>query len=97
MLLLKTKCPICGVEFSPEVRKVDDGEAEVTCPNGHVFTILVDRETVLDCEIRDWDRFALLPSSMQDALLEVIQSGKVPREMVALMRRLKESGIVVCT
>ncbi|MEZ0318880.1 MAG: hypothetical protein ABWK05_02665 [Pyrobaculum sp.] len=98
MLLLKTKCPVCGVEFIPDnIRRIDGNEAEVTCPNGHVFTILVDRESVLDCEIRDWDRFAVLPSSMQNAVLEVIRSGRVPSEMVTLMRRLKEAGIVVCT
>jgi len=91
--LEKVKCPVCGVEFvSPTAH------GEVVCPNGHVFNVGdVEENSVLDCEIRDWERFALLPLSMQNAVLEVIQSGRVPKDLLALMRRLRESGIVVCT
>lgn len=92
------KCPICGIEFKPVIKSVKDGEAEVVCPNGHVFTIFVNNsESVLDCEIRDWERFGLLPQATQQAVLEAIQSGRVPSDLQTLMRRLKETGIVVCT
>ncbi|MFN7106532.1 MAG: hypothetical protein ACK4M3_08150 [Pyrobaculum sp.] len=84
----KARCPICGVEFP-----LAAGRREATCPNGHVFHI----DTVLDCEIRDWDKFALLPLSTQQAVLEVIQSGKIPNELAALMKRLREAGVVICT
>jgi len=57
----------------------------------------VEKNSVLDCEIRDWERFALLPLSMQNAVLEVIQSRRVLKDLLALMRRLRESGILVCT
>jgi len=91
--LEKVKCPVCGVEFVPPTT-----HGEVVCPNGHVFNVdNIEENSVLDCEIRDWERFALLPLSMQNAVLEVIQSGRVPKDLLALMRRLRESGIVVCT
>ncbi|AAL64124.1 hypothetical protein [Pyrobaculum aerophilum] len=92
----KVKCPFCGVEFIPSIKSSAGGEAEVTCPNGHAFTIMLN-DFVLDCEIRDWERFSLLPQSTQQAVLEVIQSGKVPPDLQTLMRRLKEAGVVVCT
>jgi hypothetical protein len=92
------KCPVCGVEFRPTVRSLEGDEAVVMCPNGHVFTVSVPNDDlVFDCEIRDWERFGLLPQATQQTLLEVIQSGKVPNELQPLMRRLKEAGIVVCT
>jgi len=92
------KCPICSVEFKPTVGSLNGEEVEVTCPNGHTFTAFVPNgDSVLDCEIRDWERFGLLPQATQQAVLEVIQSGKVPNELQTLMRRLKEAGIVVCT
>jgi len=93
------KCPICGVEFKPTaVRPITEDEVEVTCPNGHTFIVTALRnDSVFDCEIRDWERFGLLPQATQQAVLEVIQSGKVPNELQTLMRRLKEAGIVVCT
>ncbi len=92
------KCPVCGVEFRPTERSLNGDEAEVMCPNGHIFTVpALNDDLVLDCEIRDWERFGLLPQVAQQALLEVIQSGKVPNELQPLMRRLKEAGIVVCT
>ena len=56
-----------------------------------------DTFSVVDCEIRDFDKFALLPASVQHAVLEVMRSGKVPADLQALMKRLKEAGIVVCT
>ncbi|MEM0484097.1 MAG: hypothetical protein QW434_05305 [Pyrobaculum sp.] len=93
----KIKCPYCGVEFTPSsFSPSSSGEAEVICPNGHIFTVVLN-DYVLDCEIRDWDRFSLLPQSTQQAVLEVIQSGKVPPDLQTLMRRLKEAGVVVCT
>ncbi|ACB40407.1 hypothetical protein [Pyrobaculum neutrophilum] len=97
MYLQVARCPICGVEFRPEVKSIDDGEAEVRCPNGHVFTIHIDNDAVFDCEIRDWERFGLLPQTIQHAVLEAIQSGRIPRELRPLMTRLKDAGVVVCT
>jgi hypothetical protein len=92
------RCPVCGVEFRPTVRSLEGDVAEVMCPNGHIFTVSVpDSDLVLDCEIRDWERFVLLPQATQQAVIEVIHSGKVPNELQAPMRRLKEAGIVVCT
>ncbi len=92
------KCPVCGVEFRPTVKFLEGGEAEVMCPYGHIFTVSVPNDDlVLDCEIRDWEKFGLLPQATQQAVLEVIQSGKVPNELQPLMRRLKKAGIVVCT
>ncbi len=97
-LTSSVKCPICGVEFRPTVRSFNGEEVEVTCPNGHIFTVVVPNgDSVLDCEIRDWERFGLLPQATQQAVLEVIHSGKVPNELQTLMRRLREAGIVVCT
>jgi len=52
---------------------------------------------VVDCEIRDWERFALLPLSTQNTILEVIQSGRIPKDLLPLMTRLRDAGIVVCT
>ena len=57
----------------------------------------VEENSVLGCEIRDWERFALLPLSTQNAVFEVIRSGRVLKDLLALMRRLRESGILVCT
>ncbi|MGC8994084.1 MAG: hypothetical protein ACP5J0_01695 [Pyrobaculum sp.] len=97
-LYQKARCPFCGVEFNASIKSVVGGEAEVVCPNGHVFTISISSsDFVLDCEIRDWERFSLLPQSTQLAVLEVIQSGRVPPDMQALMRRLRDAGVVVCT
>lgn len=49
--LEKVKCPVCGVEFVPPTT-----HGEVVCPNGHVFNIGdVEENSVLDCEIRDWE------------------------------------------
>ncbi|MEM1572547.1 hypothetical protein [Pyrobaculum sp.] len=93
MYVNRLNCPVCGVEFDTG-RKEFNGV--VTCPNGHTFTV-IDSNTVIDCEIRDWDRFAKLPPSMQNAVIEIIQSGKIPEDMKTLMRRLREAGIVVCT
>ena len=94
----RVRCPVCGVEFRPTVRSLEGDEAEVMCPNGHIFTVSVPNDDlVIDCEIRDWERFGLLPQTTQQAVLEVIYSGKVPNELQSLMRRLKEAGIVVCT
>ncbi|AET32043.1 hypothetical protein ODS41_01535 [Pyrobaculum sp. 3827-6] len=97
-LYQKARCPFCGVEFNASIKSVVGDEAEVACPNGHVFTISISNsDFVLDCEIRDWERFSLLPQSTQQAVLEVIQSGRVPPDMQALMRRLRDAGVVVCT
>ena len=54
-------------------------------------------DTLFDCEIRDWEKFSLLPQATQQAVLEVIRSGKVPKELQTLMRKLKDTDIVVCT
>jgi len=54
-------------------------------------------DSVLDCAIRDWERFGLLPQAIQQAVLEVIYSGEEPNELQSLIRRLKEAGIAVCT
>jgi len=56
-----------------------------------------EESEVLDCEIRDWERLGALPLSMQDSILEAIQSGKVPKSLLPLIRRLRDAGIVVCT
>ena len=84
------------MEFRPTIRSLEGDAAEVVCPNGHVFTVPIP-DSALDCEVRDWERFGLLPKATQQAVLEVIYSGKVPNELQSLMRRLKEAGIVVCT
>ncbi|MEM4577295.1 MAG: hypothetical protein QXU59_00475 [Pyrobaculum sp.] len=86
------KCPICRVEFTPA-----SSGGYVACPNGHIFKLAEASETLLDCEIRDWDRFSLLPQQTQQSILEIIQNGRVPPEMLPLMRRLKDAGVVVCT
>lgn len=52
---------------------------------------------ILDCEVRDWERFGILPLSIQEAVLEAIAAGKVPRSLLALMARLRDAGIVICT
>lgn len=92
------KCPTCGVEFVPTSTRISGDLVEVVCPNGHRFTAPVEIfEVLLDCEIRDWDRFSLLPQQTQQLIIEVIQSGKVPHDAVPLMRRLREAGVVVCT
>jgi len=52
---------------------------------------------LLDCEIRDWERFSLLPLQQQQVVLESIQSGRASPSIRALLRRLKDAGIVVCT
>jgi len=52
---------------------------------------------VIDCEIKDWEKFGALPQSTQKAVLEVIQSGKVPKDLLPLMKRLKDTGVVICT
>jgi len=52
---------------------------------------------VLDCEIGDWEKFGKLPLSTQKAVLDVIQSGKIPADLLPLVRRLREAGVVVCT
>lgn len=105
-LIVKVRCPVCGVEFTPhldneEAKKARTGGFEKTlqCPNGHAFTALIKADTnlIYDCEIRDWERFGLLPAATQQAILEAIQGGRVPRELIPLMTRLREAGIVICT
>jgi len=94
LVILLGKCRTCG----EEVEAVSKGDAK--CPKcGGPVEFYGGKEVVklLDCEIRDWERFSLLPQSTQQAVLEVIQSGKVPPDLQTLMRRLKEAGVVVCT
>ncbi len=44
------KCPVCGVEFRPTERSLNGDEAEVMCPNGHIFTVpVLNDDLVLDC------------------------------------------------
>ncbi len=106
----KFKCPVCGAEVEPSLapevlRAYEAGEAvflSLTCPRGHTFSVVlkkpaVEEEALVDCEIRDWDRFSLLPQQQQQVVLESIQSGRVSPSVRALLRRLKEAGIVVCT
>jgi len=56
-----------------------------------------ERPEVLDCEIGDREKFGKLPPSTQRAVLDAIQSGKIPADLLPLVRRLKETGIIVCT
>ncbi|MFB6491117.1 MAG: hypothetical protein TU35_007760 [Thermoproteus sp. AZ2] len=58
------------------------------------------RETapLLDCEVRDFEAFStLVPPSLQQAVLDAIQSGSAPRELMPLLNRLKAAGVLVCT
>lgn len=75
------------------------GRVQLTCPNGHSFVATVAQEetVVLDCEVRDWERFGLLPTTTQETVLEAIQGGRIPRELLPLMTRLRNYGVVVCT
>ncbi|MGC9169264.1 MAG: hypothetical protein ACP5HD_00780 [Thermoproteus sp.] len=106
----KFKCPVCGAEVEPTLtpealRAYEAGEAlflNLTCPHGHTFSVVLKKPTaeedvLLDCEIRDWDRFSLLPVQQQQVVLESIQSGRASPSVRALLRRLKDAGIVVCT
>ncbi len=109
-IVQKFKCPVCGAEVEPRLspealRAYEAGEAvllSLTCPNGHAFSVVLkkpvaEEEALVDCEIRDWDRFSLLPQQQQQVILESIQSGRASPSIRALLRRLKEAGIVVCT
>lgn len=103
------KCSVCGAEFDfalprEAAEAYERGEPvalALRCPNGHSFSTVLRRlepgEGLVDCEIRDWERFALLPQHQQQIVLEAIQSGRVGPSLKALMRRLKEAGIVICT
>ncbi|MEZ0248771.1 MAG: hypothetical protein ABWJ97_05810 [Thermoproteus sp.] len=105
----KFKCPVCGAEVEPTLssealRAYESGEAlflTLTCPRGHSFSVVLkkqtEEETLLDCEIRDWERFSLLPLQQQQVVLESIQSGRAGPSIRALLRRLRDAGIVVCT
>ncbi|MFB6490001.1 MAG: hypothetical protein TU35_001935 [Thermoproteus sp. AZ2] len=103
----KFKCPVCGVEFDYALTQqlaeaYNRGEAvalSLTCPNGHAFATVLKKaeEELVDCEIRDWDRFAVLPPRQQQVVLEAIQSGRVSPSLRALLRRLRDAGIVICT
>ncbi|CCC81361.1 hypothetical protein [Thermoproteus tenax] len=109
MAAQKFKCPVCGAEVehsltSELLRAYENGETVVltlTCPHGHTFSAVMRKamseDTLLDCEIRDWDRFSLLPSQQQQIVLEAIQSGRASPSIKALLRRLREAGIVICT
>jgi len=76
-------CPVCGLELR-----------EGKCPNGHEGVKL---ELRLDnCEIRDLERFSLLPSSIQQLLLTAVESGVGPPTLYPLMVKLRDAGVVVC-
>ncbi|KUO87470.1 MAG: hypothetical protein AT715_03155 [Thermoproteus sp. JCHS_4] len=109
-VLQKFKCPVCGAEVEPALapealRAYEAGEAlflSLTCPRGHTFSVVLkkpaaEEDRLLDCEIRDWERFSLLPLQQQQVVLESIQSGRASPSIRALLRRLKDAGIVVCT
>lgn len=54
--------------------------------------------SLLDCEVRDFETFsALVPPSLQQAVLDAIRSGSAPRELLPLLNRLKAAGVLVCT
>jgi hypothetical protein len=97
---VKLKCPVCGVEFDYALppQLAYNQALSLTCPNGHAFATVLKKkeEELVDCEIRDWDRFAILPPHQQQVVLEAIQSGRASPSLRALLRRLRDAGIVVC-
>jgi len=95
MSLLAT-CPICHTTFYAE----PSGDSLVICPKGHVFpldSVSEDDERLLDCEIRDWERFSVLPTAVQQNIIEAIQNGKLTKSLIPLMVKLRDAGIIVCT
>ncbi|ABL88549.1 hypothetical protein Pisl_1389 [Pyrobaculum islandicum DSM 4184] len=59
-----------------------------------------ERDSVVklgDCEIRDWDRVATLSPTVQQMVLQALESGRAPKELYPILLKLREIGALVCT
>ncbi|MEL9990038.1 MAG: hypothetical protein QXP98_03245 [Thermoproteus sp.] len=63
-----------------------------------VVTVREEPSVLGDCEVRDFETFSsIIPPSLQSAVLDAIRGGVVPDELKPLLRRLRETGVIVCT
>ncbi len=80
-----SKCPQCGAEF----------KLGKSCPQGHGGPYTYEL-VVSDCEIRDFDRFALLTHSVQSEIISVIERGRGPSFLYSIFVKLRDAGVLVC-
>ncbi|ABP51715.1 MAG: hypothetical protein OWQ51_03770 [Pyrobaculum arsenaticum] len=85
MFILVARCTKCGSEF----------ELSESCPNGHPPPYAL-RVKLRDCEVRDFERFALLPSFVQQLVLTSIEVGEAEGQLLPILLRLRDYGVVVC-
>ncbi|MEZ0319687.1 MAG: hypothetical protein ABWK05_06835 [Pyrobaculum sp.] len=79
-------CNVCGAEFSP------GGE----CPRGHGRQYRLELR-VGDCEVRDFERFSLMPHTVQDLVMAVVEGGRGPPYLYPLFLILKDAGVLTCS
>ncbi|AAL62616.1 P. aerophilum family 562 protein [Pyrobaculum aerophilum str. IM2] len=94
LVILLGKCRTCG----EEVEAVSKGDAK--CPKcGGPVEFYGGKEVVklLDCEIRDWERIAVLSPTAQQMVLQALESGTAPKELYPLLLKLKDAGALICT
>lgn len=76
LVILLGKCRTCG----EEVEAMSKGDAK--CPKcGGPVEFYGGKEVVklLDCEIRDWERIAVLSPTAQQMVLQALESGTAPK------------------
>lgn len=79
-------CNVCGAEFKPGAK----------CPNGHEGQYRLELR-VGDCEVRDFDKFSLMPHAVQEMVIAVVEGGKGPPYLYPLFLVLRDAGVLACS
>lgn len=82
---LVARCSVCRSEFEPGG----------SCPNGHPPPYAL-RVKLGDCEVRDFERLALLPPFVQQLVLTSIEAGEAEGRLLPILSRLRDYGVVIC-
>ena len=79
------RCSVCRSEFEPGG----------SCPNGHPPPYAL-RVKLGDCEVRGFERLATLPPYVQHLVLASIEAGEAEGQLLPVLSRLRDYGVVVC-
>jgi len=94
------RCPNCGGEVVVEVEKKTPVVVNCRLCDSQVVVgaeELVEDVRLFDCEVRDWDRIAVLSGKAQQMVLQAVESGRAPKELLPLLVKLRDVGALICT
>ncbi|MCY0890297.1 MAG: hypothetical protein OWQ51_04855 [Pyrobaculum arsenaticum] len=90
----------CGNVVYVEVPQRE--ELSIRCPKCGAsvqFSVdeFVEEVKLRDCEVRDWERIGALSTTVQQMVLQALESGRAPKGLWPLLVKLRDVGALICT